>query len=46
MRTSAIVRAVIHLDAGLSVLRINYPLKIKYLAKEIPRDGYKNKGKL
>ena len=33
-------------DGGPSALDTNYQLRIRYLPKDPPRDGYKNKGKL
>ena len=32
------------MDGGLSTSCINYTLRIKYLPKEQPRDGYKTRG--
>ena len=46
MRTSSIVRAISRLDGGLSTLGTNCQLRIRYLPNDLPRDGYKNKGKL
>ena len=42
MYTSSAVRAISYPDVALSVSRINNALRIKFLPKELPRDGSKN----